>query len=136
MKNIKEILKNTDKYIVKAKEEKTKLPKHESLALELGVCRKTLYNLAKKYPKFKDKLEEISLIQLTRLIDDGLYGGRNVNPAIVKLILVSNHNFKSENINNNLTGKVESKFNDRQINKIADRISRRNGRNDNSPSTE
>jgi hypothetical protein len=136
MKNIKEILKNTDKYIVKAKEEKTKLPKHESLALELGVCRKTLYNLAKKYPKFKDKLEEISLIQLIRLIDDGLYGGRNVNPAIVKLILVSNHNFKSENINNNLTGKVESKFNDRQINKIADRISRRNGRNDNSPSTE
>lgn len=136
MKNIKEILKNTDIYISKAKEEKTKLPKHESLALELGVCRKTLYNLAKKYPKFKDKLEEISLIQLTRLIDDGLYGGRNVNPAIVKLILVSNHNFKSENINNNLTGKVESKFNDRQINKIADRISRRNGRNDNSPSTE
>ena len=136
MKNIKEILKNTDKYIAKAKDEKTKLPKHESLALELGVCRKTLYNLAKKYPKFKDKLEEISLIQLIRLIDDGLYGGRNVNPAIVKLILVSNHNFKSENINNNLTGKVESKFNERQINKIADRISRRNGRNDNSPSTE
>jgi len=136
MKNIKEILKNTDKYIAKAKDEKTKLPKHESLALELGVCRKTLYNLAKKYPKFKDKLEEISLIQLTRLIDDGIYGGKTINPAIIKLILVSNHNFKSENINNNLTGKVESKFNDRQITKIADRINRRNGRNDNPPSAE
>ena len=104
------------------------LPKVESLALYIGVERKTLYNWAKANPKFKRCLKWIKELQYERLIDDGVYGGTKVNGALVKLILVSNHKLRDE-IGVGLSGEVTTKFSDEQIKRIADRVLHR-GRND------
>ncbi|MDD4027032.1 MAG: terminase small subunit [Candidatus Shapirobacteria bacterium] len=120
----KDILPKVDKYIEKAKEDLTKLPKVESLAIELGVVTKTIYNWAKDRRKkeFKQKIEMILALQLERLIDVGIFS--KCNPAIVKMMLVKNHGFKSEVIDTNLSGVIESKFNDNQISRIAERLTR------------
>ena len=130
------VLELTDKYIEDAQKDLTKLPKIESLAIVLKVERKTLYNWAnnKKGKEFKQRLEQINALQLERLIDVGIF--QKCNPAIVKMMLINNHHMKSDNIDNNLVGKLESKFNDKQIEKIAKRINRRCGNNGDTSITE
>lgn len=105
---------------------KNHLPKVESLALYIGVDKKTLYNWAKDHPDFKVCLKWIKELQYERLIDDGIYGGKSINGALVKLLLVSNHKLRDE-IGVGLSGEVTTKFSDEQIKRIADRISRRSG---------
>lgn len=102
------------------------LPKVESLALFIGVDKKTLYNWGKEHTQFKLCLKWIKELQYERLIDDGIYGGKSINGALVKLVLVSNHKLKDE-IGVGLSGEVTTKFSDEQIKRIADRISCRGG---------
>lgn len=131
-----EVLKKTDEYIAQAIAATDKLPKIESLALYLNVERKTLYNWAKKprNKEFKRRLKKIMDLQYERLVDDGIYGGKNINPPIIKIMLVNNHNMKSDRIDNNFSGELENKFTDEQINKIASRIARRQGITGSTPS--
>ena len=81
-------------YIQESKNQQTQLPKIESLAIRLNVSKDTLYEWAKLYPDFSDALVQVMLLQGERLIDDGIYGGKEVNATIVKLLLQNNHGMK------------------------------------------
>jgi hypothetical protein len=119
------VLNKTVEYLKNiATRENMHLPKVESLALYLDVERKTLYNWAEKHPEFKVFLDKIMDFQFERLVDDGIYGGKEVNAAIIKMMLVNNHHMKDEKVNK-LSGEITNKFNDRQITRIAERITSR-----------
>jgi len=71
-----------------------KLPTLEGFALYLHVHRDTLYEWAKKYKEFSDTVKDIEQLQKEQLVNDGIYGGKEVNATIVKLLLQSNHGMK------------------------------------------
>ena len=83
-----------DKYLETTGREQTHLPKMESLALWLNVNGDTLVEWGKKYPDFSAALEKLKKRQAEQLIDDGIYGGKEVNSTIVKLLLQNNHGMK------------------------------------------
>lgn len=83
-----------DKYLETTGKEQKHLPKIESFAIWLDVNKSTLYEWAGKYPEFSDALEKIMQRQAEQLIDDGIYGGKEVNSTIVKLLLQNNHGMK------------------------------------------
>lgn len=87
-------VREVDNYLKTTGKEQMHLPKVESFALWLKVHRDTLYAWAKKYPDFSDSLEKIMTKQAEQLIDDGIYGGKEVNATIVKLLLQNNHGMK------------------------------------------
>ncbi len=93
-----------DQYLANATRENMHLPKIESFAIFLDVHKDTLYEWAKKYPEFSDSLKKILVKQAERLIDDGIYGGKEVNATIIKLMLEHNHGMR-ETIRQELTGK-------------------------------
>ena len=86
-----------DSYLENATRDNMHLPKVESFATYLGVHKDTIYEWAKLYPEFSDALKKILTIQAERLIDDGIYGGKEVNATIVKLLLQNNHGMKERN---------------------------------------
>lgn len=100
-----------DKYLATTGKEQMHLPKIESFAKWLGVHKDTLYEWAKKYPEFSDALNAIMLSQAEQLIDDGIYGGKEVNSTIVKLLLQNNHGMK-ERSEVEQTGTMEINVND------------------------
>jgi uncharacterized Zn finger protein len=83
-----------DLYLQESTKENMKMPKIESFAIRLNVSKKTLYNWGDEHPEFLHALEKIMLYQGERLIDDGIYGGKEVNATIVKLLLQNNHGYK------------------------------------------
>lgn len=83
-----------DKYLATTGKEQMHLPKIESFAIRLDVSKNTLYEWAKLNPKFQDALDRIMKRQAEQLIDDGIYGGKEVNSTIVKLLLQNNHGMR------------------------------------------
>ncbi len=83
-----------DDYLKTTGRENTTLPTIEGFAIYLDVAIKTLYNWAKKHPEFLQALEKIKIRQKQQLIDDGIYGGKDINAVIVKLLLMANHGMK------------------------------------------
>ena len=81
-------------YLKSTGKENMELPTIEGFAHWLRVHRDTLYEWAKKYPEFSDTLKEIEQLQKIQLINDGIYGGKEVNATIVKLLLQNNHGMK------------------------------------------
>lgn len=84
-------------YLATCGREQTALPTIEGFSIYLDVSRDSLYEWAKKYPEFSDTLEIIEVRQKQQLINDGIYGGKEVNPTIVKLLLQNNHGMKERN---------------------------------------
>lgn len=85
-----------DEYLLTTGREQTHLPKIESFAIFLNVSKDTLYEWAKHYKKFSDALKKIMIRQGEQLIDDGIYGGKEVNATIVKLLLQNNHGMREK----------------------------------------
>ena len=83
-----------DKYLTTTGKEQMHLPKIESFAIWLDVSKSTLYEWAKDNKEFSDALGKILLYQGVQLQDDGIYGGKEVNSTIVKLLLQNNHGMK------------------------------------------
>ena len=83
-----------NEYLITTGKEQTSLPTVEGFAIFLGVARDTLYEWAKKHPKFSDTLKDLMTRQAQQLIDDGIYGGKEVNATIVKLMLQNNHGMR------------------------------------------
>lgn len=88
-------------YLETCGREQTRLPKRVDIALMLDCDEDTLNNWANaknedgslKRPEFFGALTRVDMSQKAQLMDDGTYGGREVNPQIVKLLL-GNHGYK------------------------------------------
>lgn len=85
-----------DEYLAIATKENMHLPKIVSFAIFLGVNKTTLYEWANNYPEFSNSLSRILEAQEERLQDDGIYGGKEVNSTIVKLLLQNNHGMREK----------------------------------------
>lgn len=85
-----------DNYLTNVGKEQQHLPKVESFAIYIGVHKDSLYEWAKLYPEFSDALKKIMLLQAEQLIDDGIYGGKEVNATIIKLLLQNNHGMREK----------------------------------------
>ena len=96
-----------DKYLATTGKEQMHLPKIESFAIWLDVNKSTLYEWAKQYPEFSNALGRIMERQGEQLIDDGIYGGKEVNSTIVKLLLQNNHGMKERVDATSDDGKIE-----------------------------
>ena len=86
------IEKEAEKYLSMCSREQTEVPTVEGLALKLGVDDDTLVRWSKKYDKFKKVMTKLKMKQKTQLINDGLYGGKEVNQAMAIFLLKANHN--------------------------------------------
>jgi DNA-packaging protein gp3 len=95
-----------DAYLETTGKENMHIPKIESLAIWLDVSKDTLYAWGKEYPEFSYALGKIMKYQAQQLIDDGIYGGKEVNSTIVKLLLQNNHGMKE---------RVDATTNDKDI---------------------
>lgn len=82
-----EYLKTTGKY-------QTSLPTIQGFSLWLDVDDETLTEWAKVHKEFSATLSRLKKLQAKQLIDDGIYGGKEVNATIVKLLLQNNHGMK------------------------------------------
>jgi len=83
-----------DEYLATTGKEQNELPMVEGFAVYLEVDKTTLYEWAKIYPEFSHALTKIKIAQLLQLVNDGIYGGKEVNATIVKLMLQNNHGMK------------------------------------------
>lgn len=83
-----------DKYLATTGKEQTSLPTKQGFALWLGVDDETLNEWAKIHKEFSASLSRLMLLQAQQLINDGIYGGKEVNATIVKLLLQNNHGMK------------------------------------------
>jgi hypothetical protein len=87
-------IQKVDEYLQTTGKEQMHLPKMESFALYINVNGDTLVEWGKIYPEFSAALKKLMARQKEQLIDDGIYGGKEVNSTIVKLILQNNHGMK------------------------------------------
>ena len=90
----KTIFPKIEEYFEMVGREQTSLPTIEGLALHLGVNPDTIYEWGKKYPKLSETLKKIMAKQKQQLIDDGMYGGKEVNAAMAIFLLKVNHGMK------------------------------------------
>lgn len=72
------------------------LPTMAGLALHLGVSKDTLNEWEKVHSEFSVALKRVMLKQEVKLINDGIYGGKEVNATIVKLLLQNNHGMREK----------------------------------------
>lgn len=101
-----------DKYLETTGKEQTELPTKEGFALWIGVDDDTLDNWANAkdeegkliHPEFFGALKKLMMKQAVQLINDGIYGGKEVNATIVKLMLQNNHGMK-ERVDQTTNGK-------------------------------
>lgn len=87
-------IEEVDKYLETTGREQTRLPTKQGFALHIGVDDDTLDNWAKSDKEFFGALKKLMQTQAEQLINDGIYGGKEVNSTIVKLLLQNNHGMK------------------------------------------
>lgn len=80
-----------DSYILTTGKENMTLPKREGLAKFLHVNVDTVQEWCKIYPEFSVAVKKIDELQKERLMDDGLYGGKEVNSPMAIFLLKANH---------------------------------------------
>jgi hypothetical protein len=99
-------VKAIDEYIATTGKEQTSLPTKQGLALWLNVDTDTLVQWDKRHKQFSVALKRLMNRQAEQLINDGIYGGKEVNATIVKLLLQNNHGMKE---------RTDTTSNDKQI---------------------
>lgn len=91
-----EFVQEVDNYIATTGREQTALPTMQGLALHLNINKDTLYEWKRNHKEFSDALEKLMEKQAEQLINDGVYGGKEVNSTIVKLLLMNNHGMREK----------------------------------------
>ena len=86
------IIGKIERYLLTVGREQTKLPKRVDAALMLDVDDETLIEWEHKYPDFSATLARVDRMQMSQLIDDGVYGGKEVNARLAQFLLSANHN--------------------------------------------
>lgn len=80
-----------DEYIATCGREQTKLPKTSEFARILGINEDTAVEWAKIHPDFSAAYKKVFQLQKEQLMDDGLFGGKEVNAAMAIFLLKANH---------------------------------------------
>ena len=88
------IFPKVEEYIASCGREQTALPTLEGLALALNVNTDTINEWSKEYPEFSVSLKRIVNKQKEQLMNDGMYGGKEVNAAMAIFLLKANHGLK------------------------------------------
>lgn len=81
-------------YIQQTGREQTALPTIEGLALYLDLDDDNVVEYAKRYPEFHATIKKIFALQKNQLMNDGMYGGKEVNSTMAIFLLKANHNMK------------------------------------------
>lgn len=85
-----------EEYISSCSKEQMELPTIEGLALKIGVIPETILEWGKKYPEFSDAIKKILAQQKLQLMNDGMYGGKEINPAMAIFLLKVNHGMRED----------------------------------------
>jgi len=88
------IYKQIEEYISMCGKENMSLPTMEGLAIHLDVTTETIRVWGKDNPKFSATIKKIVERQKQQLMDDGMYGGKEVNAAMAIFLLKANHGLK------------------------------------------
>lgn len=83
-----------EQYITSCGREQTSLPTIEGLADALDITSETVREWAKEYPEFSLTIKKITDKQKQQLMNDGMYGGKEVNAAMAIFLLKVNHGMK------------------------------------------
>lgn len=107
------IFPKVEQYLASCSRESTELPTVEGLALKLGITKETIYQWSKKYPQISDYLKKIADKQKNQLMNDGMYGGKEVNASMAIFLLKAIHGLKEPPTTLqqfNIGGKMELDF--------------------------
>lgn len=119
-----------DKYLKTTGKEQMSLPTIQGFSLWLNVNDDTLNEWGKTYPEFSATLSKLKRLQAQQLIDDGIYGGKEVNSTIVKLLLQNNHGMKERTDTTTNDKDISlSQLTDDQLDKYIDAKTRQTGVN-------
>lgn len=91
-----EYIGKVDEYIATTGREQTTLPTLQGLAVFLGTSMTSVQRWEAANPEFRLALDKLMAIQGEQLINDGIYGGKEVNSTIVKLLLMNNHGMREK----------------------------------------
>lgn len=80
-----------EEYVASCGREATELPTIEGLALLLHVDDERIGEWAKLHPEFHATVKDLKSKQKAQLMNDGLYGGKEVNTAMAIFLLKANH---------------------------------------------
>lgn len=80
-----------EEYLVSCGKEQTELPTIEGLAQYLGVDSDTIRNWSKIHDDFFVTIKKLVDKQKNQLMNDGMYGGKEVNAAMAIFLLKCNH---------------------------------------------
>lgn len=83
-----------EEYLTTCGRKNTSLPTLEGLAGHIGVTTETIRVWGKTNKEFSATLKKLTDKQKQQLIDDGMYGGREVNAAMAIFLLKANHGMK------------------------------------------
>ena len=92
-------------YLVQCGKLQTELPTIEGLADYLEVDSDTIRNWTKKYPEFFVTIKKLADKQKNQFMNDGMYGGKEVNAAMAIFLLKCNHKMNDgSGMNVNVSG--------------------------------
>jgi hypothetical protein len=89
-----DIIIKTNEYISSCSMAQMELPTVEGLALFLEVNDDTIVEWSKTYEEFGELYKKLMMTQKVQLINNGAYGGKEVNTAMFIFLLKNNHNMK------------------------------------------
>lgn len=87
-------IQEVDEYLQTTGKEACELPTLQGFSLHINRSLDAIEDWRKLYPEFSGALKKLMATQATQLINDGIYGGKEVNATIVKLLLQNNHGMK------------------------------------------
>lgn len=91
-----DVIGKIDEYIATTGKEQMTLPTLEGFSLFLDVNKQTLLNWMKQYPDFLGAIKKIEDLQKTQLMNDGMYGGKEINSAMAIFLLKVNHGMNEQ----------------------------------------
>ena len=88
-----------EEYLSFCGRENTKLPTVEGLANHIDVNTETVYEWVKNYPEFSNYIKKLAQLQKDQLINDGMFGGREINASMAIFLLKAIHGLKENDPN-------------------------------------
>jgi len=86
-----DVFKKIEAYMQMCGKEQMALPSIEGLAVYLDITSETIRQWAKKYREFSLTIKKIVDKQKIQLMNDGMYGGKEINAAVAIFLLKVNH---------------------------------------------